>query len=1264
MKPGYYLRERYTETYCNNANNKQLYSKAYVCPAGSYCPGSVALGGLRSCGATGDDAYLNNDTFGLKPCAAGSYQPNIGKASCELAQPGYYVGTTGATKETVCGNVNANGYANFPTYSETAGATECTPCPLAKQYVDKIEEYYYSSLTGGKRDSINGCIVRFNDNGGVDDTTFTVEHGSVAQRTHCYWDRNGDYGVSSGYGSPGCGGWQADVTCDGGYYNTTDTNKKQYYYATLDLLVKNVCGQHGGEYYSPDGDPYGYKCPDAPAEYAAYKNNLTITGGEYCSYEYDNLSCSDNHGTIGDVVCEFSEGIEGSVGMGEFVCDADVAGVSPTNLTCAGGYYYATADNCTCWEEDANGVCIDWECTDVGASWVGESLETILSCDANNSPEDDKLCMPVGEGYVSRPIEKNRIACSTVKVMRDGFSVPTYSDTETATECIPCPAAQSDWKDMVSGYGYWSSNGLNDDVTRCHATLDAMDVDHGDAEKGAYCYWSPKANGYGISETSSGSADAVNGRGCFLPQAKLKCDDQYYSTAAGTSQQFFVNLALLKSNACTPVELGYYSPAGSIMQTACPVGEDTNISQQYAGQREWVNEKFFGTNRCAHTYGNVGSTTAEPFVQMTNLRCSLSSDYKHYVCGADSVTKAGGQWNEDKFNVGYSDYEMDDEDVCFGNGWSDDSENGGRYCTEGNSDSCDSYDEEVYCGDAWNGEIYENPYDGSELYECSEYCNEDYGYGSGSSCDYWEWISGEYCGSSAGTLYALTENSYCSDTSSDGSCGWYDGDVYCGDYYDEDRDGYYFHGVEIWECNEYCNEDNGYSTGSSCDYWAWFSDEICEEPEEGSEPVTCDDLRCPDYYNPETGKYMFGEYELKACYEEDAYWVPMPAGLIPDWYVWDIDTVQARTPTTPGHYSPPYDFGRYSCSSSSSYYATYQDLPKQSSCKYCRSLAGGLFPAGSADGGGNTSLMDSPYDCYGNGTGAYTSSNSNTGGCIAGYYLTYTDKNNPETAYCAPVGAGHWSAGGQKVYYGKSGSYNSCPAGETTVGFGIGADEAGDCGYKMHVGNSEMYLRSTKLTTPALNVLRNGKTYYANMTPVFDFKVSKDATQSFRAEYNDQEYWIYDQSAQPVLDWSKKSYNHPSYSPTSSNYDRYGGYDNATGVWKVVPNASAASAGYPTVTGVAAYHSKTYSYADAGKLGSSISANFEPNNTKSGNNVSIWCKVTDPVGNDDWVLVEYSRYCSGTNCNAAYECAYYGLYSSLYPNVGKSLLGTMGYLVK
>ncbi len=82
---------------------------------------------------------------------------------------------------------------------------------------------------------------------------------------------------------------------------------------------------------------------------------------------------------------------------------------------------------------------------------------------------------------------------------------------------------------------------------------------------------------------------------------------------------------------------------------------------------------------------------------------------------------------------------------------------------------------------------------------------------------------------------------------------------------------------------------------------------------------------------------------------------------------------------------------------------------------------------------------------------------------------------------CVNVGAGYWGAGGTVSQTSTLGR-NECASGLTTIGSGAGADEAGDCGRVLNVGDEKIYLRSTKKTTPSLNISINGDVFYGNMS--------------------------------------------------------------------------------------------------------------------------------------------------------------------------------------
>ncbi|HNY25310.1 MAG TPA: InlB B-repeat-containing protein [Alphaproteobacteria bacterium] len=109
------------------------------------------------------------------------------------------------------------------------------------------------------------------------------------------------------------------------------------------------------------------------------------------------------------------------------------------------------------------------------------------------------------------------------------------------------------------------------------------------------------------------------------------------------------------------------------------------------------------------------------------------------------------------------------------------------------------------------------------------------------------------------------------------------------------------------------------------------------------------------------------------------------------------------------------------------------------------------------------------------------------GGCQGGYYLS--------DGSCVDVGTGYWSAN-------DSITRTACPAGTMTIGYGLGADESGDCGKLLHVNDEKVYLRSDKKTTPSLNVKVDGTSYYGNMTT--------DTKGSLRVNSQGTQYSVYD----------------------------------------------------------------------------------------------------------------------------------------------------------
>jgi hypothetical protein len=121
--------------------------------------------------------------------------------------------------------------------------------------------------------------------------------------------------------------------------------------------------------------------------------------------------------------------------------------------------------------------------------------------------------------------------------------------------------------------------------------------------------------------------------------------------------------------------------------------------------------------------------------------------------------------------------------------------------------------------------------------------------------------------------------------------------------------------------------------------------------------------------------------------------------------------------------------------------------------------------------------------------------NYNLTSCIGGYWAPVISQHSQIDGQS--VGAGYWSAAGATTR-------TACATGLTTVGYGAGADEFGDCGRVLHYGDNLIYLRNAKKTNPSLNISINGTIYYGNM--------SAAVKGNLKINYVGTTYFVYDDS--------------------------------------------------------------------------------------------------------------------------------------------------------
>lgn len=159
----------------------------------------------------------------------------------------------------------------------------------------------------------------------------------------------------------------------------------------------------------------------------------------------------------------------------------------------------------------------------------------------------------------------------------------------------------------------------------------------------------------------------------------------------------------------------------------------------------------------------------------------------------------------------------------------------------------------------------------------------------------------------------------------------------------------------------------------------------------------------------------------------------------------------------------------------------------------CTTPSGNWYVGAHSVAAGSTSSVSSCLTNYTIGGTAATDHDAASDckiSCGGGAYIAKANDTS-----CTNVGAGYWAAA-STVSQGVASSRTACASGLTTIGYGAGADEAGDCGRIMHVGDSKVYLRSTKKTTPSLNVKIGDSTFYGNMSTATKgtLRVKKDTT--------------------------------------------------------------------------------------------------------------------------------------------------------------------------
>ena len=234
--------------------------------------------------------------------------------------------------------------------------------------------------------------------------------------------------------------------------------------------------------------------------------------------------------------------------------------------------------------------------------------------------------------------------------------------------------------------------------------------------------------------------------------------------------------------------------------------------------------------------------------------------------------------------------------------------------------------------------------------------------------------------------------------------------------------------------------------------------------------------------------------------------------------------------------------------------------------------------------------------------------------CDGGYYIEAA--NDTE---CSAVGVGHWAAESWTIQ-GQSGSYTNCSGGLTTIGYGVGADEAADCGRILHVGDNHLYLRSAIKTQPSLHVKIGNTVLYGNMADTI-VNMSDNIDHSLKMKFDNTVYSVYDDSGEAYISDSGGSSSITLSPGTAATSFSPATYNTANGL-----NWSAVFDGV-TLAGVGA--------CDATEVASRTiaDANFVP----GGTGTQCWCQITSPVQSTRWVTP--NKASSAALC--AQKCGYF-----------------------
>ncbi len=456
VNPGYYLKTKYSETYCNvseGSTNRMYYREALPCPGNSYCEGYATL----------------------PLCTSGDYNDTLGVTACSTLGNGYdySAGGTSATSSAACYLTTTSGK-----FVKTANATQET-CTCGGYCPGSVKVYYGS--TGGKTDCAAG--------------TYNDGTGSSASSV-CKTTSAGYYALAGS-----CSQTQVNANCWGG--------------AGSKVACPNSCTSPYSTSAKGSDDANDCYLTTTAKNYVktAGAGQTTCAAGTYCpggSVIYKGGTVSGRNTTGGSTTCPAGSFCAAGVSAGtECVLGSYSAAGASACTACQDGKTTsakgATSCNATC--SNASGVS-DWET----ASWATTNAMTNLctiaasaGCSANyykNNNACSTCSSGTGSKYTFSAAGTTSVNSCYLKTST-GKYVATKGAGETA--CISpyyCPGGTTVY------YGTGTTTGGNSPCTGIASIYNASDAG---ASKQSQCFAKTSPGKYiratGTSETTCPAGD-------------------------------------------------------------------------------------------------------------------------------------------------------------------------------------------------------------------------------------------------------------------------------------------------------------------------------------------------------------------------------------------------------------------------------------------------------------------------------------------------------------------------------------------------------------------------------------------------------------------------------------------------------------------------------------------------------------------------------------------------------------------------------------